>query len=161
MKPSHSPEASAPVEATAQPSANPSIAIDSISEPVILAYFQTLNSEEYLATSQLFAEEGCLQPPFESAVEGREAIATYLQKEAPGLLLHPQKGTAKLLENGCTEFQIVGKVQTSLFLVNVCWNFSLNPLKEILLVKINLLASLQELLNLREKKEEEEGKNEA
>jgi hypothetical protein len=159
MKPSPSSLSSdLPTETSAQPAATPGT-IDGINEPVILTYFQTLNSGEYLETSKLFAEAGCLQPPFESAIEGREVISTYLQKEAPGLILHPQKGTVKLLENGCTELQVVGKVQTALFLVNVCWDFSLNPLKEILLVKINLLASLQELLNLRGKKEAGEGEN--
>ncbi|UBF26883.1 ketosteroid isomerase family protein [Kovacikia minuta CCNUW1] len=130
--------------------------IEGIDEPVVLRYFQTLNQGEFTATSNLFGEDGILVPPFEAAIEGRAAIAAYLEKEAQGLVLHPQKGTSKSQENGFTEFQIVGKVQTSLFLVNVCWDFLLNPAGEISSTKINLLASLQELLNLKGKNGETE-----
>ncbi|MGA7933838.1 MAG: nuclear transport factor 2 family protein [Kovacikia sp.] len=142
-----------PVGETApQPLIASEIAIEGIDQPVILSYFQTLNAGEFGATSELFAVEGILQPPFEEAVEGRDAIAAYLQAEAKGLILQPDQGTSRPLENGCIEFQIAGKVQTAFFLVNICWDLLLSPQEEISLAKINLLASLQELLNLRAKR---------
>jgi len=125
--------------------------IEEIGEPTIARYFQLLNAGDWEATSQLFAVDGVLQPPFESPVVGPAAIAAYLQTEAQGLVLHPHKETAQPLEEGGTAIKVVGKVQTSLFLVNAYWEFKLNPAKEILLTKINLLASLQELLDIRSK----------
>ncbi len=134
------------------------IAIEGISEATIAQYFQSLNAGDWDATSQLFAVDGVLQPPFESPLVGPDAIAAYLQTEAQGLVLHPHKETAQPLEEGGTAIKVVGKVQTSLFLVNVCWEFKLNPAKEILLAKINLLASLQELLDIRSKDGNESAK---
>ena len=52
--------------------------IQAIKEPVILAYFQSINREEYGQTASLFADNGILHPPFEEEIVGREAIATYL-----------------------------------------------------------------------------------
>ncbi|MBM0741272.1 nuclear transport factor 2 family protein [Phormidium sp. CLA17] len=130
------------------------IAIEGIDEPTILQYFERLNAGNFEATSQLFALEGMLQPPFEAMVIGQTEIAAYLQKEAKGFILLPQQGQQVLesenLENDDTEFLVLGKVQTSLFTVNVSWTFVLNPNKQIVLAKVNLLASLQELMHLRQ-----------
>lgn len=129
------------------------IAITGIDEPVILKYFETLNAGDFQAAGELFAPEGSLLPPFDQPIVGPAAIATYLQQEAKGFVLQPCEGTAQRLEDGCTEFQIVGKVQTPLFAVNVAWRFVLSPEREILLTKIKLLAALQELLSLRQASE--------
>ncbi|KAM3096020.1 ketosteroid isomerase family protein [Phormidesmis sp. 146-35] len=123
--------------------------IEGIANPTIVAYFETLNSGDFEQTSGLFAINGAMKPPFESPIEGREAIAQYLQTEAKGMVLQPQQGTTLSLEDGCTEVQVRGKVQTPLFGVNVGWQFVLNADQEILLAKIKLLASPQELLKLR------------
>ncbi|WP_421657464.1 nuclear transport factor 2 family protein [Leptothermofonsia sp. ETS-13] len=123
--------------------------IEGVNEPVILRYFETLNSGAFQETSKLFATDGVLHPPFETEVVGREAIASYLEKEAKGLILQPKQGTSQILENGCTEYQIVGQVQTILFSVNVSWQFILSPWKELFVARIKLLASLQELVKLR------------
>jgi hypothetical protein len=126
-----------------------SIAIDGITEPTIFRYFETLNAGDFEATSTLFAAEGVLQPPFEAAIVGPEAIVTYLQAEASGMQLQPREAVATPLDDGCTEFQVSGKVKTALFSVNVSWLFVLSPQQEILLAKIKLLASPKELLNLK------------
>lgn len=123
--------------------------LEVISHPTVLRYFETLNAEAFEAVSQLFAIEGVMHPPFESPIEGRDAIAQYLQKEAQGLKLEPQQESMQPLEDGCTEFQITGKVQTPVFGVNVSWRFIVNPADEIAFVKIKLIASPKELLNLR------------
>jgi hypothetical protein len=123
--------------------------IKTISHPVVLRYFETLNAEAFDQTSELFAIGGILQPPFEKPVVGREAIAQYLKQEARGLIVEPHQGSSHLLDNGNTEFQIIGKVQTPVFGVNVAWQFVLSPADELLFAKVKLIASPQELLNLR------------
>jgi hypothetical protein len=120
-----------------------------VREPTILRYFETINEGAFAVTGQLFATDGELQPPFEQAVIGADAIAAYLQAEAKGFNLLPRQGVTKLLDSGCTEAQVVGTVQTPLFSVNVSWLFVLNADKKLLLVKVKLLASPQELLSLR------------
>jgi hypothetical protein len=132
----------------AQTPSNPE-PIPGIDDAVVSHYFSTINAGNFQATGQLFAVDGALQPPFEPMVVGPEAIAQYLQTEANGFKLHPKQGTSKSLENGCTEFEVTGRVQTPWFSVNVCWVFILSPWKEIFLVKVKLLASLQELLQFR------------
>ena len=125
------------------------LTIAGVHEPVILRYFETLNEGAFQATGELFAVDGELQPPFEQAVVGADAIATYLETEAKGFKLLPRQGVIKLLDSGHTEVQVAGKVQTPLFSVNVSWLFILNLEKKLLLAKIKLLASPQELLSLR------------
>lgn len=123
--------------------------IAGIDNRVILRYFETLNAGDFQATSQLFAKDGALQPPFEADVIGPEAIAAYLEQEAKGFILEPQHGVSSPVDNGCTEFLIGGKVHTPWFSVNVSWLFILSPTQEIFLTKVKLLASLQELIHLR------------
>lgn len=122
--------------------------IEGVTESVILDYFATMNAGDYQATSALFAESGSMQPPFEEPITGRSAIAHYLETEARGMQLAPKKGSAHS-ENEQTNIQVTGKVQTAVFGVNVSWIFILNAQQEILFTRIKLLASPQELLNLR------------
>jgi Nuclear transport factor 2 (NTF2) domain len=129
-------------------------AIVGINEPAILRYFETFNEGAFQATGQLFAVDGELQPPFEAAVVGTDAIVAYLQTEAKGFELLPRQGVATPLDSNCTEVQVVGKVRTPLFAVNVSWRFVLNAEKKLLLAVIKLLASPQELLSLRSQKDE-------
>ena len=128
----------------------PSTPADARFHPAIQGYFEALNRGEFAATSQLFAPDGILYPPFEAAIVGREAIATYLQNEATNLVLQPRSCEAQPLSNGCTEYWVSGKVQTPLFSVNVSWQMILSPLSELFVVRVKLLASLQELLHLRQ-----------
>jgi hypothetical protein len=123
--------------------------IEGISEATILQYFQSLNAGDFDATAALFAEDGVMHPPFESGVVGQDAIATYLKQEAQDIKAYPRQGIAETLENGEIQCQVTGKAQTSWCGVNVLWQFILNQQKQILYIKIKLLASPQELLNLR------------
>ncbi|HAG82249.1 MAG TPA: nuclear transport factor 2 [Cyanobacteria bacterium UBA12227] len=134
---------------TDESASTPNLSIEGISESVILRYFETMNAGEYDTTAALFADEGRMYPPFEQPIEGTEAIATYLKAEATGMQLFPRQGISQIIDNGDSQIQITGKVQTPWFSVNVRWIFVLNPNPKILSVKIKLLASPQELLSLR------------
>lgn len=125
------------------------LTIDGITITTILRYFETLNAGDYVATAALFAEDGVLHPPFESGIVGPEAIATYLQAEATGMQLLPRQGISEAIADEHTQVQVSGKVQTAWFGVNVSWLFVLNAQQQITDATIKLLASPQELLNLR------------
>jgi hypothetical protein len=125
------------------------LTIEGITDPAVLRYFETMNAGDYEATAALFAETGAMLAPFEKPIEGRDAIATYLEAEAKGMQLSPSKGIVETLEDNQTQIQVTGKVQTPWFGVNVSWIFVLNPEQEIVFARIKLLASPQELLSLR------------
>lgn len=124
------------------------ITIEGITEPTILRYFQTLNAGEFEATAELFAADGVMQPPFESGIEGGEAIALYLKQEASGIKVFPRQGITEI-ESEQIHIQVNGKAQTSWCGVNVLWTFILNQEQKIQYTRIKLLASPQELLALR------------
>jgi hypothetical protein len=127
----------------------PQTTIEEITEPLIINYFTYLNSGDFKATADLFATDGILQPPFESPIVGREAIAQYLNLEGKGLELYPKQGNIETTDDQLTKILITGKVKTSLFSVNVSWDFLLTPDQEIAFAEIKLLAALQELLHLK------------
>lgn len=115
----------------------------------ITSYFATLNQEQFDLTAQLFSEQGQLNPPFDTPLIGQAAIANYLKQEATDMSLQPASETSQTLDNGQTDVEVRGKVSTSTFSVGVVWNFLIAENGEIDLVKVNLLASLKELLHLR------------
>lgn len=123
--------------------------ISGVTEPTILNYFTTLNAGEFTQTAALFAEDGLMYPPFESAIIGQDAIATYLDKEAQDIKAYPQQGISENLPDDHTQIQVTGKAETSWCGVNVLWLFILNRNKQIIEAKIKLLASPQDLLCLR------------
>ena len=126
-----------------------SIEIKGINEPTIQQYFQSLNAGDYEKTASLFAENGVMHPPFEYGIVGKDAILSYLNKEAIDIKACPREGTSETLEDNLTQTKVAGKVETPWFAVNVSWLFILNKNLQILDVKIKLLASPQELLSLR------------
>lgn len=134
---------------TIRPILTRSIKIAGITKPAVLRYFETLNAGDFEATANLFAEDGVLHAPFEEPIIGKSSIGTYLKTEARGMQLEPQQGISQVLEDGTVEVQVSGRVQTSAFGINVGWLFLLNSHQEILSVTVKLLASPQELLNLR------------
>lgn len=135
--------------ATTRPIITSSIKIAGITKPTILRYFETLNAGDFEATANLFALDGVLHAPFEEPIIGSSSIATYLKTEARGMQLEPQQGVSQILDDGNVEVQVSGRVQTSAFGINVAWLFLLNSEQKILSVTVKLLASPQELLNLR------------
>ncbi len=135
--------------ATTRPIITSSIKIAGITKPTVLRYFETLNAGDFEATANLFALDGVLHAPFEEPIIGSSSIATYLKTEARGMQLEPQQGVSQILEDGNVEVQVSGRVQTSAFGINVAWLFLLNSDQKLLSVTVKLLASPQELLNLR------------
>ena len=124
--------------------------IEGINEPVVVRYFETMNSGSFKETARLFAEEGELNPPFEDPVVGHEAICRYLEAEAKSMKLYPQQGIVEKLEaENILKVCVSGRVETPYFGVNINWLFLLNEHQEITSATIKLVASPQELLNLR------------
>jgi SnoaL-like domain len=118
-------------------------------EQIAIEYFETINTGDFEATAALFAENGEMHPPFESTIVGREAIANYLQAEAKGMRLEPKQSSVSTSEDNLSKVSVTGKVFTPLFSVNAGWQFLLNTSDRIVAVKIKLLASAQELLQLK------------
>lgn len=125
------------------------LTIEGITEPTVIRYFETLNAGDFKETSALFAADGTMRPPFESGIMGSEAIVAYLQQEAQGMKLEPRQGITQTLDNEQIQVQVTGIVQTSWCGVNVSWLFVLNQQREIVAATVKLLASPQELVNLR------------
>lgn len=130
--------------------------IAGIEHPTIICYFDWLNQEAYDQAVTLFTEDGILYAPFESGIQGRSAIADYLKTEAKGMQLQPREGVEQSIDNesedepdGTYQILVTGKVQTSVFGVNVQWTFTLTPDDQLAAVRVKLLASPKELLNLR------------
>ena len=126
-----------------------SVTITGIDIPVISAYFYTINRGNFQDTANLFTEQGILIPPFEEPIINQGAIATYLEQEAKGMQLQPQQAKSQTLDSGEIRVEVTGKVKTPLFIVNVAWTFTLTSENKIAQVKVKLLGSLPELLNLR------------
>lgn len=124
-------------------------AIHNINEPIIYEYFIKLNNEEFKEVAELFAEKGCLHPPFDKPIQGREMIAEYFVKEAVGMRFYPQYGEKVTSDSPNSQYHLQGKVETSWFTVNVNWLIEVNSAKEIVIVEVKLLDSLNDLLNLK------------
>ena len=112
-------------------------------------YFSTFNQGKFDQTSQLFAPQGKLFPPFEEPIQGQAAIATYLANEADGMEAAPVQADIQSLEHDQQKVSVKGKVTTFVFKVTVVWDFILDAQHRILAVRINLLASLEELIKIR------------
>jgi len=128
------------------------LAIEGISEAVIIDYFTTFNRAAFTQTASLFAETGELLAPFEKPIVGRDKIAAYLTQEAKGMTVLPKQGKYEANAEAIA-YKVMGKVKTSLFSVNVAWYFTLNAKHQIATARIKLLASPQELLGLKSKRE--------
>jgi Orange carotenoid protein, N-terminal/Nuclear transport factor 2 (NTF2) domain len=130
-----------------------SVKIDGVTEPAVLGYIEAMNADKFDAAIALFTDDGALQPPFQKPIIGREAIAKYMREEAQGLNMMPQNGICEVLPDGSKQLKVTGVVQTPWFGVtvgmNISWRFLINPQGQIFFVAIDMLASPQELMNLR------------
>ena len=115
----------------------------------VLSYVEFFNLGQYQQVSSLFAEGGRLYPPFESPIIGREQIAQYLVKEADGMTISLSKAKVQPIEEGRLKVDVRGKVTALIFQVNVAWQFILTPNQGIESVKVDLLATLEELFQIR------------
>jgi hypothetical protein len=129
------------------------VAIEGVDNYTVLSYIDNMNAFDFTAASELFADEGALQPPFQAPVVGRAAILTYMREECTGLKMLPERGVVEPIDDGYTQIKVTGKVQTPWFGANVgmniAWRFLLDAQGKIFFVAIDLLASPKELLNLR------------
>ena len=129
------------------------LSIDGVTDPAPLAYFEAMNRDDFDAAVALFEPNGALQPPFQEPIIGTEAIASYMRTEAQGLNLMPERGITEYSADGSKKLKITGKVQTPWFGVkvamNIAWRFALTPEGKIFFLAIDMLASPEELLNLR------------
>ncbi len=129
------------------------ITVEGITDPTPLAYYEAMNRDDFETAIALFTEDGALQPPFQKPIVGKEAIIAYMRSEAQGLNMMPSRGITEYLADGSKQLKITGKVLTPWFGVNVAmniaWRFALTPEGKIFFVAIDMLASPEELLNLR------------
>lgn len=116
---------------------------------VILRYFTLFNLGKYQQVADLFTANGRLYPPFESPVVGQERISDYLSKEADGMTVSLL--SAEVEPQGDARFQVSvrGSVTALVFKVNVSWCFLLTDDNRIESVRVDLIATLEELLSLR------------
>ncbi|NEO82732.1 MAG: nuclear transport factor 2 family protein [Spirulina sp. SIO3F2] len=108
-------------------------------------YFSTLNARDYYETSLLFTEQGELLPPFDDVIQGQDAIAHYLSQEATHMTCSPQ-AVEVLTAN---QLLVRGRVQTALFEVSVIWQFQFDSHQRIERLRIELVASLEDLLTIK------------
>ena len=71
----------------------------------------------------------------------------YLEEQAKGIIFSPEYGEILMSDSNHTQYQIQGKVELNWFTVNISWLFELDIAKEIILVDVKLLASLDDLLS--------------
>ncbi len=112
-------------------------------------YFDSFNAGNFEQTAMLFAQTGQLLPPFETAIAGQDNIGRYLEKKAKAMTAEPQHWTFHQEESGQWQIEVLGKVQTVVFQVNVTWQFAVVSAAQIDSVRIKLVASPKELLSLR------------
>ena len=116
---------------------------------IVLRYFTLFNLGEYQQVADLFATDGSLYPPFESPVVGRGKIAQYLIKEAEGMSVSLLDAEIEPGEGDCFQVNVRGSVTALVFQVKVVWRFILTADGKIDSVRVDLVATLEELLKIR------------
>ena len=128
------------------------VTIQGIDNSTVCSYMENMNAFDFSAAVALFAQDGALQPPFDKPIVGQENILAYMREDCYGLKLIPKRGVSEPGSGGFTQIKVTGQVQTPWFggsvVINVAWRFLLNPEGQIFFVAIDVLASVQELLNL-------------
>ena len=129
----------------------PLAAVAQLGKPaeIVLRYFTLFNLGEYQQVAELFATDGCLYPPFENPVVGREEIAQYLIKEAEGMTVSLLDAEIQSEESTCLQVNVRGNVTALVFKVKVVWCFILTADSKIESVRVDLVATLEELLKIR------------
>jgi hypothetical protein len=136
------------------------VRIEGVENRTVLDYMENMNAFDFERVVALFTEDGALQPPFEKPIVGQENILAYMRDECYGLKLIPEQGVSKRVEEGVTQIKVTGKVKTPWFgdkvAIDLAWRFLLNPAGQIFFVAIDVLASPEELLNLKLDNDESE-----
>ena len=116
---------------------------------VVNRYFTFFNLGEYQRVAELFTPTGILYPPFESPVEGKDRILDYLLKEAEGMQVSLLSAETKAVEDNQLQVDLRGSVTALVFKVNVTWQFVVTDDSTIQSVRVDLVATLEELLKIR------------
>ena len=116
---------------------------------VVVRYFTLFNLGKYEQVARLFSPDGKLYPPFESPIVGPESIESYLIKEADGMTVSLLSAEIQSDAESCLQIDVRGKVTALVFKVNVTWRFILTSDNKIESVRVDLVATLEELLKLR------------
>lgn len=102
----------------------------------IINYIYNVNANNFESAVNLFSPNGALQPPFDKAIIGREAIASYLKEKLFYLKIIPESGIIESIEEGYTTIKVRGKIQNFSFgssvRVNITWRFLLDPPDQII-----------------------------
>ena len=119
-----------------------------LEDPVLQNYFQSFNAGAFEQTASLFVTDGVLQAPFEEPIVGRSEIVRYLEREAHGMKAKPQFVQTTTNQEG-RKVVVKGRVKALIFNVNIAWTFQINHSDRIQAVEVELLASLQDLIQFR------------
>lgn len=111
-------------------------------------YFLTMNEGRFGRTVHLFVLEGIIAPPFAPQINGRSAIADYLEKTAQGASLTVFSKTSQRFSKARLQVDVQGRVKTCCFETDTAWTFLLNPDGSIALLQIKLHVSLKKLKQL-------------
>ena len=114
-------------------------------------YFSGFNQGQFAEVAALFEPQGQLIPPIDPPLVGPEAIRQYLQQEAMGMRIEVDRQVSASAQDPSAPIKVGGQVKTALFSVNVAWTFgrTVADPKRLAWVKVELLASWEELLSLR------------
>ena len=135
------------LQATEQPSNNALVLAQHAD--VVHRYFTLFNLGEYHQVARLFTPRGTLYPPFDSPVVGADSIENYLIKEAEGMEVFLLSAETHRLDDSHLQVDVRGKVSALVFQVNVAWRFILTEAGKIQSVRVDLMATLEELLKFR------------
>ena len=131
---------SEPVAPPTEMSKRTKVSIAGVTNSTVLSYMNLLNANDFDELIKLFAEDGALQPPFKRPIVGQDAILKFFKEECLNLKLAPEQGISEPAEDGYTQIEVTGKVQTPWFGagvgMNMSWRFLLNSDNKIFLVAI-------------------------
>lgn len=118
--------------------------------PLLQRYFDALNAHNFQQAANMYATDGQLVPPFEEPITGRSAIEAHLTDEASDMTFILESCDSISADDDTSVFLVKGKVSTPLLKVGVAWTIGIDKTNQIASVEIKLLATLRELLRLRQ-----------
>ena len=120
-----------------------------IARRTVQQYFDSFNQGQFDQTAALFAETGQLIAPFEGATTGPSNIQKYLEAKAKNMVATPEHWDIQLTEDAHWRVDVIGKVKTRVFQVNINWLFDVASGGQLTRTRVKLIASPAELLSLR------------
>ncbi len=116
-----------------------------ITNSTVLAYLNSVNSNDLEAIVELFSDGGALQPPCQQPIVGKEQIRRYLAAECQNIKILPDHGLVSYQDEQLTRLRVTGRMQTPWSGdspgLHLAWRFSLDAHQRISLVAIDLMSS--------------------